>query len=217
MQLSLPAEFSDLTLKGLMTIQSTDDPVQWVSTCGNVTPEYVKKMPVVLFDKAKEHLSKIMAAETALHPLTIKHNGIEYGFIPSWSEFTTGEWIDIEMFADDFWENADKIMSLLYRPITRKFGKRYDIEDYTAKEDREIFHDLSASYFAGAMLFFCNSRNKHLNALRQSLSAIAVEAMKSAQNGGGTITCSTSPANRFLKWMRSRASRLKSFFSTSHI
>ena len=217
MQLSLPAEFSDLTLKGLMTIQGTDDPVQWVSTCGNVTPQYVKKMPVILFDKAKDHLQKIMDAETALHPLTIKHNGIEYGFIPSWSEFTTGEWIDIEIFADDFWNNADKIMSLLYRPITRQFGKRYEIEDYTAKEDREIFHDVSASYFAGAMLFFCNSRTKRLKDLRRSLSMIAEAGMKSAQNGDGMTTFSTSPVNRFLKWMRSHGSRLKSFFNTSHI
>ena len=218
MQLSLPAEFSDLTLKGLMTLQSTEDPVQWVSVCGNVTPEFVKKMPIQLFDKAKSHLIKIVDAETSLHPVRFEHNGVEYGFIPSWSEFTTGEWIDIEMWADDFWNNADRVMSLLYRPVTRKVGKRYEIEEYTAKEERETFHDVSASYFAGAMLFFCNSRSKHLKDLRQSLQKIAEAGMmRYPQSGAGTTTSTNSAGRNLWRWMKSHVSRLRLYFSTSRI
>ena len=217
MKLSLPAEFSDLTLQGLMVLNNSKDPVDWLVACGEVSPEYVRKMPLQLFTKAKEHLETIQKAETSKHPITMIHNGVEYGFIPSWAEFSTGEWIDIEMWAEDFWGNADRIMSLLYRPITNKVGSRYEIEEYTAKEDRTIFHDLSATYFSGAMLFFCSSRNRLLNDSRQSLVKIAEEGMtRYPTNGDGTITSTISRGRTFSRWMQSHVNQLKSYFSISH-
>lgn len=216
MKLSLPAEFSDLTLKGLMILNSSEDPVQWIAECANITTKEVHSMPIKLYDKAKAHLLQLLEAESATHPITMIHNGVEYGFIPSWAEFTTGEWIDIEMWGDDFWNNADKIMALLYRPITSKLGSRYEIEEYTAKEDRTIFHDLSASYFAGAMLFFWTSRSRLLSDTRTSLRKIAEAGlMKLEPNGDGTMDSTTSRMRTFSKWMRSRLSLLKSYFNTS--
>jgi len=217
MKLSLPAQYNDLTISDLMTLHTSSDPVEWMMVCGNVDREYVNSMPKILFDRSKEHLAKIREEEVPIHPMTITHNGVEYGFIPSWTEFTTGEWIDLEMWVEDFWVNADKIMALLYRPINQKFGSRYTIEDYTAKEDRTLFHDASASFFAGAMLFFWTSRNKLLKDSRRSLQTIAAEAMRSVKNGDGMITYSNLQKETSSKWMKSRAAQLKSFFSTSHI
>lgn len=214
MKLSLPATFSDITIKGMMTIRTQEDATEWLSVCGNVSREYVKRMPLHLFERAKAHLVEAIELEEPNHPTKIKVDGVEYGFIPDWSAFTTGEWIDIEMWAEDFWANADRIMALLYRPVKRKWGKRYEIAAYTAKEDRETFHGVSASYFAGAMLFFCNSRNRLLRDLQVSLTTVVEESMNSVESGDGMTTSTRSQGVTLPKWMRSRRSRLKLFSNT---
>ena len=47
-------------------------------------------------------------------------NGVEYGFHPSLDELTLGEYIDLDKNIGD-WDNIEKAMNVLYRPIENKF------------------------------------------------------------------------------------------------
>jgi len=58
-----------------------------------------------------------------------KLNKVDYGFHPQLDELTLGEYIDLDTFIGD-WENMEKAMNVLYRPVTIKLKDKYNIDDY---------------------------------------------------------------------------------------
>ena len=127
------------------------------------------------------------------------------GLVPDWDEFSAGEWIDMETYTADFWKTPHKAMSILYRPVDRKWGDRYSIKPYTAKEDAEVFLDMPAPLVAGALLFFWSTEKKLLNALQSSLIQKTQEVTSLLQSGGGTLSSTPWLVKTFSKWTRSRS------------
>jgi len=58
-----------------------------------------------------------------------KVNGVEYGFHPNLDDLSLGEYIDLDTYIGD-WENIERAMNVLYRPIENKFREKYSIEEY---------------------------------------------------------------------------------------
>ena len=66
-----------------------------------------------------------------------------------------GEYVDLEEHLKDPYKNAEKVLGVLYRPITKKMFGRYSIENYDPEEHDGLgFQDLSAEIFIGCLLFF---------------------------------------------------------------
>ena len=204
MKLRLPASFQDLTLRHLMTLETETDPVKRVHAVTSHSFAELRKMPHKLIVEANAHLDTLQANEVAQHKEIIELGGVEYGFVPDWDEFSAGEWIDMETFTADFWKTPHKAMSILYRPLERKWGDRYSIKPYTAKEDADVFLDMPAPLVAGALLFFWSTEKKLLNALQSSLIQKTQEVTSLLQSGGGILSSTPWPVRTFLKWMRSR-------------
>ena len=204
MKLRLPATFQDLTLRHLMTLETETDPVKRVHAVTGHSFAELRKMPHKLIVEANAHLDTLQANEVAQHKEIIELNGVEYGFVPDWDEFSAGEWIDMETYTADFWKMPHKAMSILYRPLERKWGDRYSIKPYTAKEDADVFLDMPAPLVAGALLFFWSTEKKLLNALQSSLIQKTQEVTSLLQSGDGTPSSTPWLARTFLKWMRSR-------------
>jgi len=204
MKLRLPATFQDLTLRHLMTLETETDPVKRVHAVTGHSFAELRKMPHKLIVEANAHLDTLQANEVAQHKEIIELNGVEYGFVPDWDEFSAGEWIDMETYTADFWKTPHKAMSILYRPLERKWGDRYSIKPYTAKEDADVFLDMPAPLVAGALLFFWSTEKKLLNALQSSLIQKTQEVTSLLQSGDGTRSFTRWPVRTFLKWMRSR-------------
>lgn len=97
-------------------------------------------------------LNNIFNAKTELIQ-TFKLKGVDYGFIPKLDDITLGEYIDLDNNISD-WETMHKAMAVLYRPITLQKGDRYQIEEYTAKEDTEKFKDMPLDVVMGSLVFF---------------------------------------------------------------
>lgn len=205
MKLRLPASFQDLTLRHLMTLETETDPVKRVHAVTGHSFAELRKMPHKLIVEANAHLDTLQASEVAQHKEIIELNGVEYGFVPDWDEFSAGEWIDMETFTADFWKTPHKAMSILYRPLERKWGDRYSIKPYTAKEDADVFLDMPAPLVAGALLFFWSTEKKLLNALQSSLIQKTQEVTSLLQSGGGIPSSTPWPVRTFLRWMRSRS------------
>ena len=56
-----------------------------------------------------------------------------------------------------YWENAHKIMSILFRPVTKRKGNKYSIEDYNDEhinQHSEDFLSLGMDRVIGAQSFF---------------------------------------------------------------
>jgi len=83
---------------------------------------------------------------------TIK--GQEFGFIPSLEDITYGEFVDLDSYMSDS-KNLHKTMAVLYRPVTQKSGKRYDIEPYeSATKYCDLMKEAPMDVVMGAVLFF---------------------------------------------------------------
>jgi hypothetical protein len=187
-----------------MTLETETDPVKRVQAVTGHSFAELRKMPHKLIVEANAHLDTLQANEVAQHKEIIELNGVEYGFVPDWDEFSAGEWIDMETYTADFWKTPHKAMSILYRPLERKWGDRYSIKPYTAKEDADVFLDMPAPLVAGALLFFWSTEKKLLNALQSSLIQKTQEVTSLLQSGDGTPSSTPWPVRTFLKWMRSR-------------
>jgi|TARA_R100000479_G_scaffold145757_1_gene81197 hypothetical protein len=216
-KLSLPATFADLTLRHLQVLETSDDPMTCVGAVTGTDWEELREMPRALIQEAYNHLQTLRKAETQRHLETFELNGTRYGFIPNWDEFTAGEWIDAEQLCGDFWKNAHKVMALLFRPVKRELGKRYEIEPYTAKEDAEAFLDMPADQVAGALLFFSTTRNALLSTLQSSLIQAATKvATTSGRSGGGTLSSILSRVRTFFASKPSPNSPSVMYSPTSH-
>jgi hypothetical protein len=200
-----------------MTLETTDDPVKRVQAVTGLSFAEIRKMPQVLIVEANAHIDMLQRQEVAKHQPIIELNGVEYGFIPDWEAFSAGEWIDMETYTKDFWTTPHKAMSILYRPIDRKWGDKYTIAPYTAKEDAEVFYDMPAPLVAGALLFFWTSETKQLNAFKSSLTRMATEVMSLVQSGAGIPSSMPWLVRTYSKWTRLRNSLWGTPSRISHI
>ena len=216
MKLRLPAKYLDLKLRHLQVFETTDDPIERVKAVTGFPVDTLRKMPHAVIIKADEHLRRLEKQEVSTHLKVIELDGVEYGFVPDWEEFTTGEWIDMEGYTKNFWPNAHKAMSLLYRPIKQRLGDSYTIEPYTAKEDARPFLDLPAPVVAGALLFFWNSEQELWSDLQSSLIQKAKEVMNLQRSGAGTPSSTTWRERISSRWTRSRRSASATPSHTSH-
>jgi hypothetical protein len=100
---------------------------------------------------------------------TIVVNGVEYGFYPNLSKIEYGAYVDIskynEMELDEKWA---EVMSILYRPITKKVGKLYEVEPYSGKIDREMWLGVTMDVHFGAWFFFINLSKELLKGILNS-------------------------------------------------
>jgi hypothetical protein len=105
--------------------------------------------------------------------------GTKYGFIPALNDISLGEFVDLDNYMKD-WATMHRAMAVLYRPVTKEKGERYDIEDYTPDDDREeLFKQMPVSVALGAMVFFYRLGNV---LAQHTLSSLA-KAVKTSTQG----------------------------------
>jgi hypothetical protein len=87
----------------------------------------------------------------------IELDGIKFGFHPNLKAITFGEWLDAMEYAKDLPKNYDKLLTVLYRPVTAEFNDRYTIEPYDADIHSKYsskMRQLPLPVVNGCMLFF---------------------------------------------------------------
>tara|TARA_R110000772_G_scaffold67015_1_gene148955 strand:+ start:2473 stop:3123 length:651 start_codon:yes stop_codon:yes gene_type:complete len=151
-------------------------------------------------DAVKTELNKLLNIKmnTTLNTI-IEIDGIDFGFHPKLKDLTFGEFVDLDNYLLEPWENMHYIMAILYRPITSRKKKKYAIEEYDSESsfDRAmLFKDnLSVATVNGAASFFLTIGKEYQIALQSSLSKQQKEMMKkkelqtqttSIQSGVGT-------------------------------
>ena len=105
-------------------------------------------------DEIRNQLGEVLSEKP---PLTksFQYNGKEYGFHPKLEDISLGEYIDLDTYLKEPYKEAEKILGVLYRPITKKMFGRHDIENYDPDKHNGLgFQDLGADIFLGCLLFF---------------------------------------------------------------
>lgn len=119
---------------------------------------------------------------------TFKIDGIEYGFIPNLDEMSFGEYIDLDTFIGD-WDNIEKAMGVLYRPVEMRKGNRYHIKEYEAVETEHL-KAMPLDAVLGSILFFYRLGNDLCKIMMNSLEGKEMEDLQahlnSEANGVGT-------------------------------
>ena len=217
MELRLPHRWSDLTLGELQVMMTSENQLERISVCTGQSVDKLRTMPQKLIEAAGAHIDQLLTQETARFEKVVEMDGKRFGFVPDWDAFTAGEWIDLENYLEDFWKNAHKVMSVLFREVTYELGEKYEVKKYTAKEDASIFEEMPADLVSGTLLFFWTTRNELLLDMKSSLLEVAEAAIRSAKNGAGITSSTPSQEKTSSRWTRLRNSLFKSSSNISAI
>lgn len=176
LELLIPTSLNEIPLKHYQDFRKTAD--------GSNDPEFISEKMISLFcgielkDIVKikatdlndmvEHFNRLFTEKTPFQH-RFKIGDIEFGFIPDLENISWGEYIDAEKYLSG-WENMHKAMAVLYRPITKKKGDKYEIMEYTGtSEYAELMKFTPVNIALGASLFFWTLGIELLEALAHYL------------------------------------------------
>lgn len=132
--------------------------------------EYLQQMDIDTYIGIKSDVTAFFNNVNLPLKRIIQIDGVDYGFEPQLAQMAYGAYLDISKYEtleiNDKWA---EILSILYRPITKKSGALYDIETYKGVGDAEKFLDTTMDVSWGALFFFNNIQKDLLNATLKSL------------------------------------------------
>lgn len=177
--IEVPTTWSDVTLKQYLALMADlenykdDEEAQTalmlLHLCG-IQPEYLKGLSKESYDRLKSKLAGFIQPDNIQLQRIINVNGREYGFEPNLSKMSYGAYADITQYEQiTIDKNWGKIMSILYRPITKKQGQFYQIEEYTGDINEGLWLDVDMEKHFGCMFFFVNLSTDLLQGILKSL------------------------------------------------
>jgi hypothetical protein len=134
--------------------------VQIISILTDTDSDTIRKIPLKEFYRLSESAKFISDLPiNADVRRVIEIDGTEYGFINDLDlNVTLGEWMDIENWKDKSIDNMHYILALIYRPVVKRSGDDYTIEEYKAENfmrRAELFREkMTIESVYGAYLFF---------------------------------------------------------------
>ena len=162
LSINVPTELKDVTLgqyQKFVKIQQQNDDVTFIAQkmieifC-NIDLKDTFKIKVTDINEIVAILNNLFDTKPELIT-QFKHNGKEYGFIPKLEDMSLGEYVDIDNYLQD-WDNMHLAMSVLYRPIKMQYGGKYDVVEYTGKENADDMRDIPLDVAFSSLIFFYN-------------------------------------------------------------
>lgn len=165
-QITVPNNYKAITLRKYLDLQKDlelykgDDEATTATLfyhlCG-IEPQILSALDTETYNKIKEQLGSFIAQTDFPLVRTFKIGETLYGFEPNLSQMAYGAYLDVSKYENlSIDENWAKVMSILYRPVTKQVGALYEIEPYTGKEDHTIFYDVDMEVQFGTLFFFIN-------------------------------------------------------------
>ena len=116
-----------------------------------------------------------------------KLNGIEYGFHPELDDLLLGEYIDLDNFIGD-WDNMEKAMNVLYRPIIVRLKDKYNIEEYQIENSVNLL-DMPMDAVLSSIFFLWNLglelSQTMMNYLEEGETEALTQYLNSQESGDG--------------------------------
>ena len=154
MELRLPHRWSDLTLGELQVMMTSENQLERISACTGKSVDKLRAMPQKLIEAAGAHIDQLLTQETARFEKVVEMDGKRFGFGPDWDAFTAGEWIDLENYLEDFWKNAHKVMSVLFREVTYELGEKYEVRNTPPKKTHRYLKKCPQTSYPVRCFFF---------------------------------------------------------------
>ena len=165
-KITVPKDYSAISLSKYIQIENDmeqykdDEQAQnaflLYNLCG-ITPKIANSLDSETLNKINKDLSLFLNKTDFELQRFVTINGVKYGFEPNLSKMAYGAYLDISksqsLLIDRNWKN---IMSILYRPVTKKRGALYSIEPYKGFDDEQAnqWLDVSMDIHFGCFFFF---------------------------------------------------------------
>lgn len=165
-EITVPNDYSAITLKQYLKIQKdlenyaddkeAQDAFLLFNLCG-ITPEIRAGLDTKTINSIINDLYGLLNKTDFELQRKITIEGVTYGLEPNLSKMAYGPYLDIssyESIAID--ENWPKILSILYRPVTKTRGALYEIEKYNGVEpwDEDKWYDITMDFHFGVFFYF---------------------------------------------------------------
>jgi len=159
-ELKVPTSLNDITLgqyqeyiKLPENLSEVQIALKMITIFCNVPEKHAKLIKASDVNLIIEKISQMFAESPSLIQ-RFKIGKVEYGFIPVLDNISFGEYIDVDTYLSD-WDNIERAMAVLYRPIKSTYNNLYNIEDYEAKDPAE-YKQMPLSVVMSSILFFYN-------------------------------------------------------------
>lgn len=167
LEVTIPTSWEDISLKTWLGLQaelesySDNEEAQTACLfwhlCG-IPADKTKSLPKSSYTHIKGKLDSIPSPNSLELQRFVTIDGIEYGFEPNLGEMSYGAYADLTQYESaGIDKNWSKIMSILYRPVTKKMGDMYSIEPYAGVVDDTKWLDVRMDVHYGAMFFFLHT------------------------------------------------------------
>ena len=161
LEIKIPTSLNEITLRQYKKFLEAQDQIKeevlvnakMIEIFCNVKMQDVMLLKVGDSSQIVNMLSKIFDEKPPLVS-KFKIGKQEFGFIPQLDEMSLGEYIDLDNFIGD-WDNMEKAMNVLYRPILTKLKDKYSIEDYEVGTEDRIM-DMPMDAVLGSIFFLWN-------------------------------------------------------------
>ena len=165
LKIDIPTSLEDITLrqyKHFLKLQETvnDDRfmhAKMIEIFCKVELDKVMRLKLKDTQEIVSLLSKLFEQK----PNLVRHfklNKTEFGFHPQLDDLTLGEYIDLDTFIGD-WDNIEKAMNVLYRPVIAKLKTQYTIQDYKVDLNPNILN-MPMSAVMSSIFFFVEFRTR---------------------------------------------------------
>ena len=193
-KIKIPTSLKDITLrqyKRFLKIQENVKEERFLNAkmieifC-NVKLEKVMLLRLKDAEEISGILSKLFNEKPSLVS-KFKLNGVKYGFHPQLDDLSLGEYIDLDNFIGD-WDNIEKAMNVLYRPILIKLKEKYSIEDYQVGNESNLL-DMPMDAVLSSIFFLWNLglelSQTMTNCLDKGEEQALIQYLNSQENGVG--------------------------------
>jgi hypothetical protein len=158
-RISIPSSFQDVTIAQFQAFQLATNDWQKVQAISGATMKDVMKIKMSEITKLVSVCELVMSEQSRSFKALVTFNGVDYGFEPNLQGMSTALYVDLATWCApvNFNNSLSKIIAALYRPVTKRMGKRYDIEEYDSDKhlpNAEILSQMSASILGGVLDFF---------------------------------------------------------------
>ena len=144
--LTIPTSLSEITLgqyKKYLEIQTSEIDerslqAKMIEIFCNAPLEYVMQLKYSDTQEISSVLEEMFKEKPDLVQ-RFKLGNKEYGFHPNLEDLSLGEYIDLDTYIGD-WQNMERAMNVLYRPIIAKLREKYEIEKYSTELKEEALN-----------------------------------------------------------------------------
>jgi hypothetical protein len=123
-------------------------------------------VPMANLEKSVSAYVENLKADEKQFNKFITIDGIKFGFHPNLKSITFGEWLDCIEFSKNYPHTIDRLMAVLYRPVTSEINDVYTIEDYDSNKNEhyaKLMRKVKLPLVNGCMLFFSTLTRDLLN------------------------------------------------------